>query len=123
KQEELHHRGRPSSGGCEWGGCRIDAGVGETPRWAARFPCYVPPPMPMPPTTRSAAQKGATLPPEAYAPLPDALPGARPEDAQWIGSGWGASAFLVPAADGDWVARIPSDVPWSVEDLEREVRM
>src|SRR5690606_23764411 len=69
------------------------------------------------------AQKGATLPPEAYAPLRDALPGARPEDAQWIGSGWGASAFLVPAADGDWVARIPSDVPWSVEDLEREVRM
>ncbi|MCK9493868.1 MAG: aminoglycoside phosphotransferase family protein [Dehalococcoidia bacterium] len=64
----------------------------------------------------------ATLPIEAYAPLREALPGARPEAARWIGSGWGAAAFLVPSADGDWVARVPSAVPWSVEDLEREVR-
>ena len=43
--------------------------------------------------------------------------------AHWIGSGWGSDAFLVPSEDGDWVARLPRDVPWSVDDLEREVRL
>jgi aminoglycoside phosphotransferase (APT) family kinase protein len=43
--------------------------------------------------------------------------------AHWIGSGWGADAFLIPSEDGDWVARLPRDVPWSVDDLEREVRL
>jgi len=43
--------------------------------------------------------------------------------AHWIGSGWGSDAFLVPSEDGDWVARLPRNVPWSVEDLEREARL
>ncbi len=43
--------------------------------------------------------------------------------AHWIGSGWGSDAFLVPSRDGDWVARLPRDVWWSVDDLEREVRL
>ena len=43
--------------------------------------------------------------------------------AHWIGSGWGSDAFLVPSEGGDWVARLPRAVPWSVDDLEREVRL
>lgn len=60
---------------------------------------------------------------DVHAHLREALPGARPERARWLGSGWGAIAFRVPADDGDWVARVPTGVSWSVEDLEREVRM
>ena len=64
-----------------------------------------------------------TLPRHVHAALRDALPGARPERARWIGSGWGSVAFRVPTANGDWVARVPTAVPWATGDLEREVRM
>ena len=64
-----------------------------------------------------------TLPRHVHAHLRAALPGARPERAKWIGSGWGSVAFRVPTTDGHWVARVPTAAPWSTEDLEREVRM
>ncbi len=64
-----------------------------------------------------------TLPTHVHTALLDALPGVRPERAQWIGSGWGSVAFRVPTSDGDWVARVPTAVPWAAGDLEREVRM
>lgn len=76
-------------------------------------------------TTSKPAPPAATpvLPRHAHGPLRAALTGATPERARWIGSGWGSRAFRVPAADGDWVARVPSEAPWAAEDLEREVRM
>ncbi|MGE3961812.1 MAG: phosphotransferase family protein [Dehalococcoidia bacterium] len=64
-----------------------------------------------------------SLPQHVHAAIRDALPGARPERASWLGSGWGSIAFRLPTGDGDWVARVPTHAPWAVDDLEREVRM
>lgn len=90
----------------------------KTKRVCAGFPCYVRRPMTAPPRRRPP-----TLPRHLHALIADAIPGARVAGARWIGSGWGSDAFLVPSEDGDWVARLPRDVPWSVDDLEREVRL
>jgi len=69
------------------------------------------------------ARHPLTLPRHLHAHLLEAIPTARLSRARWIGFGWGSDAFVVPSADGDWVARTPRAVPWSVEDLEREVRL
>lgn len=74
------------------------------------------------------AESPPRLPHMLYGPLTEALPGTQPARARWIGEGWGAAAYRVPAAcgdrGGDWVLRVPRPgVPWAVEDLEREVRM
>jgi len=96
-------------------------GGGETPGAAERFPCYVRASMAAQPARPPSSTP--TLPKHVHAHLRETLPGARPERAKWIGSGWGSDAFLVPSEDGDWVARLPRNVPWSIEDLEREVRL
>ncbi|MDA0815775.1 MAG: aminoglycoside phosphotransferase family protein [Chloroflexi bacterium] len=74
------------------------------------------------------AKSSPRLPQTLYGPLTEALPGTQPARARWIGEGWGAAAYRVPAARGDragdWVLRVPRPgVPWAVEDLEREARM
>lgn len=97
------------------------AGEGETHGATERFPCYVRASMAAQPARPPASTP--TLPKHVHAHLREALLSARPERATWLGSGWGSVAFRVPTADGDWVARVPSAVPWSVEDLEREVRV
>lgn len=97
------------------------AGVHETHGAPLGFPCYVRDSMAAQPARPSPATP--TLPRHVHAHLRDAIPGARPTRAHWIGSGWGSDAFLVPSEDGDWVARLPRAVPWSVDDLEREVRL
>ncbi len=68
------------------------------------------------------------LTPHIRARLAEALPGVRVGRATPLGEGWGAAAFLVPAAAGDtrgdWVLRVPRpQSPWALEDLEREVRL
>jgi len=74
------------------------------------------------------SESPASLPRLVHGPLTEALPGTQPARARWIGEGWGAAAYRVPAArdddGGDWVLRMPRPgVPWAAEDLEREMRM
>ncbi|MEX2372571.1 MAG: aminoglycoside phosphotransferase family protein [Dehalococcoidia bacterium] len=56
--------------------------------------------------------------------LSEALPQARVRAARFAGEGWGATAYRVPAPDGDWILRLPKPQSWwAMPDLEREVRL
>jgi len=66
----------------------------------------------------------ALLTPAVRRHLARALPGARVRAVTAIGQGWGAAAFRVAAADGDWVLRLPKPRSyWALEDLQREVAL
>lgn len=51
-----------------------------------------------------------------------ALPHADLDAATPLGEGWGATAYRLPDAGGDWAVRVPkAGSPWARDDLEREL--
>ncbi|MDA0352885.1 MAG: aminoglycoside phosphotransferase family protein [Chloroflexi bacterium] len=61
----------------------------------------------------------ARLSPRIAQHLAEALHGARVEEARSVGEGWNVTAWRVPAADGDWLVRVPK-LEGATPEIERQ---
>ena len=69
----------------------------------------------MPGSIAAMGRSNAAWPADLRLPLH----GIRNEEIRLLGSGWNADAWLVPAADGEWVARLPKN-EWARGETERQ---